>query len=73
MSDRTEDVMYRQRIKQIAPAYDPRHIEAFMRSAHGTLDHMPAWLFKQEVRMAMECIDQGGKDMAERLAKSYGM
>lgn len=65
--------MYQAIIKQIAPNYDPRHIEAFMRSEHGTLDKLSRSRFKAEVYIASACVDEGGKDLAERIAKSYGL
>ena len=64
---------YTDRIKAIAPSYDPRHIEAFMRSEYGTLDHLSPAKFLNEVHLAIECIDAEGKQFAEKLAKSYGM
>jgi hypothetical protein len=63
---------YGHQIKALAPSYDPRHIEAFMRSEHGTLDHLTLSRFKQEVRTAITCIREGGIEFAEKLAKSYG-
>lgn len=65
--------MYRARIRDLAPAYDPRHVEAYMRSAHATLDGLSEDEFKYEVRMACACVDQGGWPAAERLAQSFGM
>lgn len=65
--------MYQARIKEIAPTYDPRHIEAFMRSEHGTLDKLSPSRFKSEVRIACMCVDEGGQEMAEKIAKSYGL
>jgi hypothetical protein len=64
---------YRARIAEIAPTYDARHIEAFMRSEHGTLDRLSPDAFAAEVAMAVSCIEtDGGLDLAERLARSYG-
>lgn len=64
---------YRTIIQQIAPAYDPRHVEAFMRSEHGTLDHLSPEIFAAEVTVAVMMIAAGGRDQAERLAQSYGL
>lgn len=64
---------YRERILEIAPSYDPRHVEAFMRNEHGTLDHLSADAFASEVAIAVMCIEDGGKEFGERLAKSYGL
>jgi len=52
--------------------YDPRHIEAYMRLEHSTLDGLAAWQFDQEVATAAACIDAGGTNEAEALAESYG-
>lgn len=63
---------YEHQIKPLAPSHDPRHIEAFMRSEHGTLDRLSPSRFRQEVRMAIACVNEGGIEFAEKLAKSYG-
>jgi len=63
---------YRERIKDLAPDYDPRHVEAYMRSAHSTLDHLSPAEFSREVRLAVACIETAGKVFAERVAKSFG-
>lgn len=52
--------------------YDPRHIEAFMRLEHSTLDGLSRGQFASEVSTARVCIDEGGRDGAESLARSYG-
>jgi hypothetical protein len=52
---------------------DPRHIEAYMRLEHSTLDALSPRQFMREVRLACLCVDEGGKDSAERLAKSFGL
>jgi hypothetical protein len=63
---------YTREIQTIAPTYDPRHVEAYMRIEHSTLDHLPLSRFRSEVRIACACIDQGGVDRAELLAKTFG-
>jgi len=47
---------------------DLRYIEAFMRSAHGTLDALSPSEFRREVEVAIACVD-----MADRLAQSFGL
>lgn len=65
---------YRERILELAPAYDPRHVEGFMRcSCGGTLDHLDESWFRREVRIAVGCIRTGGMAFAEKIAKSYGL
>ena len=53
--------------------HDPRHVEAFMRLEYTPLEHLPLWQFKDEIKIAEQCIDVGGNIAAESLAKSYGM
>jgi hypothetical protein len=65
--------MYRDRIQALAPSYDPRQIEAFMRLEYSTLDHLSPAVFKREVKIAAACIDEAGAEMAERVAKSVGL
>lgn len=43
-----------------------------MRIEHGTLDRMTPVQFAQEIRIACNCIDQGGLEMAEKNALSMG-
>lgn len=64
---------YRTQIQQIAPTYDSRHVEAYMRSEHGTLDHLSPDAFAAEVVIAVLCIEEGGREMAERIARSFGL
>lgn len=63
---------YESTISPLAPGYDPRHIEAFMRIEHGTLDHLTPARFAADVRIACACVDDGGPDFAESIAQSYG-
>lgn len=51
---------------------DPRHIEAFMRAGHATLDGLDRTSFRHEIQIALACIDEGGTELAERVAVSYG-
>ena len=64
---------YERAITPLAPDYDPRHVEAFMRVEHGTLDHLPPSRFRAEVKLACACIDEGGHDFADKVAASFGM
>ena len=52
---------------------DPRHVEGYMRVAHGTLDALTLVGFREEVKLAVECVDEGGIDQADDLARSYGL
>ena len=53
-------------------AADPRHIEAYMRLEHPTLDALSADAFTAEVQVALDCIAYGGTADAESLARSFG-
>lgn len=64
----------RQLITARAPAgMDPRHVEAYMRVAHSTFDAMSAATLDLEVAISAECVIKGGPEMAERLARSFGL
>lgn len=52
---------------------DPRHIEAYMRVEHSTLDGLSVRQFAKEVCIAQACIRESGKEMAERIARSFGL
>lgn len=56
-----------------AGSADPRHVEAFMRLAHGTLDGLSSLEFANEVIIALDCIELGGVDGAESLAQSFAL
>ena len=64
---------YKERIQALAPGFDPRHIEAFMRLEHSTLDGLSPEAFAHEVHVASVCVEFGGLTAAERLAESYGL
>ena len=53
--------------------YDPRHIEGWMRIEHGTLDHLDIHIFRKEIKIGIQCIEEGGRELAERNAKSFGL
>jgi hypothetical protein len=52
---------------------DPRHVEAYMRLEHSTLDGLSAIQFKKEVLIGIDCTIADGIINAERLAKSFGL
>jgi hypothetical protein len=65
---------YYDRIKSMVdPKYDPRHVEAYMRAGHSTLDGLSAEEFAFEVKMCCYCVDEQGKRNAERVAKGFGL
>jgi hypothetical protein len=53
--------------------YDPRHVEAYMRIEHSTLDGLSRAQFAAEVEICRQCVDAGGPDGAERCARSFGL
>lgn len=56
-----------------AVSTDPRHVEAYMRLEHSTLDGLSARQFTREVGIALACITEGGTESAEACAQSYGL
>lgn len=64
---------YARMIEPLAPGYDPRHVEAFMRLEHPTLDHLSRVEFAREVRVAVACVDECLPGQAEAIALSYGL
>lgn len=66
-------MFYRKLIEEFAPGYNPRHVEAFMRSEHPTLDHLTRRRFAALVKLACAAIDEAGWVFSEQLALSYGM
>ena len=52
---------------------DPRHVEGYMRLEHSTLDGLSSAQFKKEVFISIACIKEGGVDMAEDNARSFGL
>lgn len=52
---------------------NPRHIEAWMRLEHPTLDGLSRQQFRYEVLMAIECIKAAGEAESEGLAQPYGL
>lgn len=53
--------------------YDPRHIEAYIRIEHDTLDGLSSAMFRKEIELAIFCINSAGINAAERLAQSFGL
>ena len=60
-------------LRTMGIAADPRHVEAYMRLEHGTLDSLCPSQFALEVTIAYSWIRMGGQDAAEALARSYGL
>ncbi len=60
------------RIGRIGAA-DPRHLEAWMRLEHSTLDGLSPAQFTSEVAIALQCIEAGPLADSEALAQSFGL
>lgn len=73
---RRRESLYAASIRK-APAWrldiDPRHVEAFMRLEHSTLDGLSALQFNEEVAIAVECVRTVGKESAEETARSFDL
>lgn len=54
-------------------AADPRHVEAYMRLEHRTLDGLSKSQFKREVEIGVACVREGGVVEAEACAASFGL
>jgi len=52
---------------------DPRHVEAYMRLEHSTLDGLSKGQFKQEVTIGILCVEEAGTAQAESCAKSFAL
>lgn len=63
---------YQTTIHSFAPNLNPAGVEAFMRSEHGTLDHLPREAFRIEAKAAGE-IEKDEPGYLKLLAASYGM
>lgn len=50
-----------------------RHVEAWMRLVHPTLDGLSKAEFRTDVAMAIQCIDTAGSQASEALAKCFGL
>lgn len=59
-----------------AGQYDARHIEAWMRNHHSTLDQLSPAQFDAAVEQARRIVDlftPSHQNLSERLAKSFGL
>jgi hypothetical protein len=52
---------------------DPRHVEAYMRLEHPTLDGLTKYGFTQEMKIALQCIDASTPEDNESCARSFGL
>ncbi len=52
---------------------DPRHVEAYMRLEHSTLDRLSKSRFADEVEIGVMCVDADGVKNAESCAQSFAL
>ena len=69
---------YNQKIKEeIAKqghlGIDARHVEAYIRLEHSTLDGLSISKFKKEISTGIQCVQIDGTKNAENLAKTFGL
>jgi hypothetical protein len=69
----TSERFYTALCRELQPAFDPRHIEAYIRLEHSTLDHLSREEFTFQAAIAAECIRTVGHEQAERCARSVGL
>ena len=70
--------MYQQLIRECVArlgriGVESRHVEAWMRSEHATLDGLGPQRFRDEVEIALALIDRAGEEQSEALARSFGL
>ena len=64
---------YQRLIAERTRHVDPRHVEAWMRLEHPTLDTLSPERFAAEVDVAVACIAEAGLTASEALAASFGL
>lgn len=70
---RTDPTVYQRRIAERAHEVDPRHVEAWMRLEHPTLDGLSAAEFEREIDLAVAAIATAGAADSEALAAWFGL
>jgi hypothetical protein len=63
---------YHERVQALIPRHDPRHVEAYMRLTHPTMDGLSARQFAREAHIAARCVDMDPLG-AEQLAQCMGL
>ena len=69
----TDPTLYQRRIAERASDVDPRHVEAWMRLEHSTLDGLSAAEFARESEEAAALVRAAGTTESEVLAASFGL
>lgn len=60
-------------LRKAALVADPRHVEAYMRLRHGTLDSLSKKLFENDVIVCVGVVNKVGPTEAEDIARSFGL
>jgi hypothetical protein len=60
-------------IRRLAPEEDPAHVEAWMLSAHGTLDAIRPTDFARAIKTAADRARHSDRGTNDDLARSYGL
>ena len=68
-----ELTFYQRLTPQRTSDVDPRHVEAWMRLEHPTLDGLSRRAFDEAVQEALACARAAGPDESEALAASFGL
>ena len=69
----TDLTFYQRLIAARTSDVDPRHVEAWMRLEHSTLDGLSRAQLDAAVEEALACIRAAGADHSEALAASFGL
>ena len=70
---RTDPTCYQRRITERTHDVDPRHVEAWMRLEHPTLDGLSAAELEHEIDLAAALVVAAGPTESEALAASFGL
>lgn len=68
-----DPTFYQRLIARRTNDVDPRHVEAWMRLEHPTLDGLSRAAFEREIDIAMAAIAAAGPIESEALAASFGL
>ncbi len=73
MGEMARWTFYQRFIAERTKDVDPRHVEAWMRVEHPTLDGLSRAEFIAEMHAALAAALEAGPDESERLAASFGL
>lgn len=68
-----QDLIRRDLDRLSLPDLDPRHVEASMRCAFGTLDHLGGAAWDRALREAVAEVQAMGPEISDALAESWGL